>query len=879
MALVETIPTLDALTTSGTTYYEKAPWGKLGWVGHPLQGTGVGGVKFQAFSEGESGSYWAEKSFSGTCACSVKREAGADTAERYMALWLCLDSAEHSGYRAQVFEVTGSESKIRLYKVVKGSPTLLKESAGFSPETGDVFGFERTSGGKLIVYRQAKGSGAFTVLTEAEDNTFTSGSAALSGAGSNPAFLTFKGGEEQPLGLVLKGTGQLVPSQNVPAGVSSPMTGSGKLIPNQTAPAVVGGTLEGSGKLLPLQNTPVHVAATLQGAGKLIPKQKAILNLKGLLKGTGRLNGRVAKKQPALAGTDHQIKYKFTDLLNGFQTIAELPLKEVSGSKPLNAPGPWSGTLNVEDSKVRESAWLEATAVNRTAMWIDIDGTLIYGGRVQDRRHQLSAGIAELSGDDMTGYFSQRLQAADYKEFVGGGYSWATTGAPALTIMQQVLVDAMQSAYSIPIKIAASGETASKDHWITLSAPREQHQTIASILSQINNLGYLIGIDHALDVSYVDGVPEATCTLHYPRRGRETPWVIDLTSALDLVYDEDGSQQADKVVEIAGATTIRSSQSVWQPAREAGYPLYEAAVSHTSLAPSGDTEGVLKAYVAGYLMAYAFPLTTPVLTLPMFGSPSILDLEVGDNIQLYVPKGAGAQPPNNPRFPEGLSEIFRIVRIDFKIPDQGVPTMELTLNLPPATTPVEPPIVEKEGGSKETKEEINEKEEIKKEEEEKKDEEAKKEEEKRVEEEKKAEEAKEKELKELNELKTEKGLEKAGGITKKNLQKEGEKFFSSAEKMKMQVSWPFAENENGGTKDALFFLKIEGLPGTGKLSVGVNQAGVVGNDVVYEDIVGEQTVFVVVPMPAANISGVTTFTISSNGGIRSSSVLARCTLN
>jgi hypothetical protein len=51
-------------------------------------------------------------------------------------------------------------------------------------------------------------------------------------------------------------------------------------------------------------------------------------------------------------------------------------------------------------------------------------------------------------------------------------------------------------------------------------------------------------------------------------------------------------------------------------------------------------------------------------------------------------------PPDNPRFPNGLKELFRIVRIDCAVPDEGVPTMTLTLNIPAFSTPVEPPETE-----------------------------------------------------------------------------------------------------------------------------------------------------------------------------------------
>jgi hypothetical protein len=60
---------------------------------------------------------------------------------------------------------------------------------------------------------------------------------------------------------------------------------------------------------------------------------------------------------------------------------------------------------------------------------------------------------------------------------------------------------------------------------------------------------------------------------------------------------------------------------------------------------------------------------------------------------LKSPTGEGDLPFNCPRFPNGLSERFRIVRIDVDVPDEGVPTMAIALNVPAFLTPVEPPEV------------------------------------------------------------------------------------------------------------------------------------------------------------------------------------------
>ena len=396
-------------------------------------------------------------------------------------------------------------------------------------------------------------------------------------------------------------------------------------------------------------------------------------------------------------GIQHQITCKFAGLLS-FSPIADLPLNGLTFSKVLNGVGPWAGTLPIEDPDVRGTAWINATAPNLTSLWVDIDGTLVYGGRSLTRQYQLSAGKVALGGSDFCGYFAQRLQARDYTAYLDpDGHAWATTGAPALRIAYYVLSQAMAKRFSIPIKIVASGAEAGAGFWLTISMPGAQQQTLASVLSQMQELGYMVGIDYAQDVAYVGGKLTATCTLSYPRRGSEAePLTIDLSQALDLQYDEDGTEQADRVVVQAGATRVRSKGDVWGPAQVAGYPLLETQVSHTALAPlqKGVEQAALEAYVSGELTTKAYPLVAPTVTLPMFGEPSILELDVGQEVYLESPKGAGELPPDNPRFPNGLKQLFRIVRIDCAVPDEGKATMTLTLNVPAFQTPVEPPETE-----------------------------------------------------------------------------------------------------------------------------------------------------------------------------------------
>ena len=393
-------------------------------------------------------------------------------------------------------------------------------------------------------------------------------------------------------------------------------------------------------------------------------------------------------------GVGHQVTYRFVDIFH-FQTLALLPLENVAFTLAVNAAGPWSATLNVEDPGVRKSQWIAATEPWRTAMFIDIDGTLVYGGIVTGQKYNMATGRVTLSGSDFCGYLSQRIQAQDYKEYTDPeGHAWAVEpGAPVPRIAYWLLYQALVKEHSVPITVAYNETTPDTSYWITYSAPLTQQQTLASMLGQLQQLGYLVGVDYACDVQYVAGTPAVSITLSYPRRGSAVPTcTIETSAAVDFEYDVDGTLQGNRVVEQAGAIGAVPASGQWNAALEQGYPLLEKVVSHAALSPTKTPDAVLDAYIFADLATYAYPLSVPAVTLPMFGTPSLKELlPVGGDVTLRVPTTAGGGPGDNPRFPTGLSYHYRVVRLDCTIPPEGVPLMKATLNIPPGTVPPQPP--------------------------------------------------------------------------------------------------------------------------------------------------------------------------------------------
>jgi hypothetical protein len=384
--------------------------------------------------------------------------------------------------------------------------------------------------------------------------------------------------------------------------------------------------------------------------------------------------------------------YQFTDLYGNL--IAYLPLTGVTFGFALNAAASWAGTLAVEDPTLADTNWIEATAPNKTCMWVYSGTTLLYGGLVQTRQYTMSAQTVQLGGADFTCILAQMIQAKDYST------TWQN-GAGTATMAATMVSDALSAANAVPILTALDG-TESSEYYISASFPISQQQSLSSIIQQLQQMGYLVGFDYACDVYLSGGMPVPVITFSYPRRGRvagTTGLLLDVSTATELTYNEDGTKQADQIVEMATSSGGVGATVTWEPAMAVnGYPLLQAVEQHAVFSAQtfyttsevAASAAVLNAWGADDLALYAYPAVAPKVTVPLEAPGlSLPDFIVGDDIRVVVSAQEGL--PANPRFPDGMDWYWRIVKCDVTVADEGLSTMVLTLNLPPASTPQMPP--------------------------------------------------------------------------------------------------------------------------------------------------------------------------------------------
>jgi hypothetical protein len=381
------------------------------------------------------------------------------------------------------------------------------------------------------------------------------------------------------------------------------------------------------------------------------------------------------------------ITYLLYDLMTG-NLLAEMPFTSVTLSQRLNVPGQFQGSLNFLDTRIRNLMPGQVILPGRTALFVDYLGSLIWGGIIWTKNFARStAGGVPIAGKEFWSYFVNRVQAADYTNPTWTNFAGY---ADPMVIAAQVISDAVASTGSalgpttgFPLTINQNnGIGTPGEYWIVQSYPYTQLQTVDTIIGDLASMGYNVGFDYGIDVAYNSlGVPTLALNMSYPRRGRiasVSSVTVVTESSSDYTYPEDATQMATSIYATGAASGQNAIVSNPGPIT-AGWPLLELVNSYTNIS----VLTTLTEVAQGDLNTQSWPITTPQVTIPMFGDPAPFEYLIGDDIRWII------EPDE--RFPNGLDYYWRIAGIDWKVADEGQSTAMLTLNIPPGTGAPEPP--------------------------------------------------------------------------------------------------------------------------------------------------------------------------------------------
>lgn len=361
--------------------------------------------------------------------------------------------------------------------------------------------------------------------------------------------------------------------------------------------------------------------------------------------------------------------YWLYDLVSN-QPITQLPLKQVQLSTKLNDVGMFTATLAMNDPGVQLLQPKAALQLARTALFVDRDGTLIWGGLVWTRRYVSADRTLQIAGNDFLTYFQHRFLTTTKT------YS---AQSPQAIAQDLVTWSALTGGGNIGIQINVEG-----------SSPQQVTQTwnpwdlkgISEALTSLSSTAP--GFDMAVDVAWSGGAPQKTLTLSYPRRGRTAPntgllWEYPNGNVANYEWAEDGTLVAGTVYEVGagqGASMLLTAGST--PALiDAGYPLLEAVQQHKDVTDSG----TLAAFASADATAFAAPVANPVFYVRADKDPVLGAYEIGDDARFRLTDSWFPQPAGGGA---GFDGYLRLVQID--VAPQDTQGEQVTLTAGPVTS-------------------------------------------------------------------------------------------------------------------------------------------------------------------------------------------------
>ncbi|MFI1734050.1 hypothetical protein ACH40E_33525 [Streptomyces acidicola] len=375
---------------------------------------------------------------------------------------------------------------------------------------------------------------------------------------------------------------------------------------------------------------------------------------------------------PLALGAAEQASHTYTYLFCDLRTdtlLAELPLANVSYSFELNGIGRLSGTIPYNNETLPLDPETASTP-GRTAVYVDRDGVLVWGGIVWTR-------------DQVKG--GKSIQAAEFLSYYQHRYVKKTLSTDTSLLLNPALVQDggqriyTEQKYQLWSLLRYANDQTGGDIHINLddltSTPTGINRTATyfgyerpEIYKAIGELaGADDGFDFAIEVgwSYAANNMPATryrrARMWFPRRGRtaaESGLVFSkgggYGSILDYDWPEDGTSL---VTEMSGLGAGSGEAKIVKTATaqdliDSGWPLLEGVATYDGVIDEAQVQGLTNADLEAQSQAQVQPtFEVSADTDPAFGS-----YQVGDEALFAIDP--------EPQSPNGRSGVLRIVSIE-----------------------------------------------------------------------------------------------------------------------------------------------------------------------------------------------------------------------
>jgi hypothetical protein len=356
-------------------------------------------------------------------------------------------------------------------------------------------------------------------------------------------------------------------------------------------------------------------------------------------------------------------RYLFADLLTN-EIIAELPLTGVSFTQQLNQAGTFQARILLSGINSFGFNVADGTEPGRVALYVDRNGTLIWGGVVWGRTYNSASQEFTFTAREFESYFERRRIST----------TTAFTNTDQLVIAR-TLIDNAQAIASGDIGVITGSETSG----VLVDRVYYDYE-LKTVYGAIQDLSRADdGFDFTIDVAYdINGVPTKTLILGYPRTGTvyspSNPAIpvfeFPAGNVVEYEYPEDGSIVANTLYVLgAGSNEGRLSATAQDTSKlTAGWALLEDQANYSDTTD----QTLLNELALGQVLALSEPPPIIKLVVPAFAEPQFGTYNIGDDARLRI---------TDPRFPTGLDQVYRIVGLNVQPGEDGPERVTITLTI------------------------------------------------------------------------------------------------------------------------------------------------------------------------------------------------------
>ena len=361
-------------------------------------------------------------------------------------------------------------------------------------------------------------------------------------------------------------------------------------------------------------------------------------------------------------------RYLFADLLTN-EIIGELPLTGVSFTQQLNQAGTFQGHLLL--SGINSAAFNvdASTLPGKTALYVDRDGQLVWGGVIWGREYSSTAQTLSFHAREFESYFERRRITQDV----------VFNNIDQLTIAETLVTNAQAAPYGnigVQVGTQTCGVLISRTYY------SYELKTVYGALQDLSRGQN--GFDFNIDVKYIAGVPSKVLELGYPQYGTvysptnpaAPVFQFPAGNMVEYVYPEDGSIAANTVYAIGAGSNEGKLIETYQVSDflVAGWPLLEEQANYSDVTDVAYLQQLAK----GQAIAAAYPPTTLKIVVPAYADPVYRSTyEIGYQARVII---------TDNRFPNTLDAIYRIVGLSVQPGEDGPERVTITLTLPTTTT-------------------------------------------------------------------------------------------------------------------------------------------------------------------------------------------------